>query len=440
VFLLLFARVDFLPSSSGTETMPSLSKVLGAATTAAVALAAEPSGIQRCQTGADDILGERKAFAIQVCNLFGSTCVLNHPATASDNCATEALSIAAGECKLYPIFEYQDRAVRTGDAAVEELSTIGDLGCSVSSSGDGYSWSGACVSVQCSLGSDAFAGPAMTKTGNGNARTTGVTDTSAADTFMQHTLAELPDAADQIKTAFLVRTGDHVATTSTGASGNSGDTSYSVGSLPTSDGNNYGPVACPSAGNLLSSSTADGITAENLRMCGSTGKWVYFNAMNFLVDATHYATMDNDEASSGSANMAAVPFLFGKSVYRSGDAMDDARKIYLHADSTASSDVLLTSKTITPQAGDVAPFKDEIAGCWRNYGVVFYCDKYDRTDLTACPEENQKMFYVGDPNPAACFGTCATGEADDDGKASSATGVHLSLAAVASGLLQMLVQ
>jgi len=38
---------------------------------------------------------------------------------------------------------------------------------------------------------------------------------------------------------------------------------------------------------------------------------------------------------------------------------------------------------------------------------VFYCDNYARTDLTACPADNQKIFYVADPNPAAAFGVTA---------------------------------
>jgi len=366
------------------------------------ARAAEPTGIVRCQEGAEDILGERKAFTVQVCNLFGATCYMNHPSVASANCATEALAIDSGECKLYPIFEYEDDGVRSGSDAVEDLSTVSDLGCSVSSSSSVYKWSGACVAVQCSLGGDTFAGPGMT--GTGSSRSTGVADTATA-AFTVNTLAELPDEADQLKNVFLYRTGNYVATWSKGASGSSGDISYSVGSLPTSDGNNYGPVACPSSGNAMTSSAATGITAANLRMCGSTGKWVYYNAVNLLVDATHYASMTADAGSTVAVNINAVPFLMGKSNYRSGEKMDDPRAVKLHSGVASSSDALMTSETITPDSTGAA--EGETAGTWRNYGVVFYCDKYDRTDLTACPEANRKMFYVADPNPNAQFGTTA---------------------------------
>jgi len=365
-------------------------------------LAAEPSDITRCQTGAADILGTRKAFTVQVCNLFGATCVMNHPAVTSGNCATEALSIPSGSCKLYPIFEYADNGVRSGGSEVEHLSTVSDLGCSVSNSGGTYKWSGACVSVQCDLGGS-FAGPGST--GSSSARTTGVTDTASA-TFTANTVASLSADADQLKNAFLYRTGSYVATYKKGSSGNSGGISYTVGNLPTSDGNNYGPVACPSTNNLMTSSTATGITAENLRMCGSTGKWTYYNAVNLLQDASLYAKYSGNTGSSADLNIGSVPFLSGKSAYRSGTAMDDPRSVKLLGTSSSSSSTLMTSEIVTPdQTGAAA---GETGGTWRNYGVVFYCDDYARTDLTTCASSNRKMFYVADPNPGAQFGTSAT--------------------------------
>jgi len=367
------------------------------------ALAAEPAGITRCQSGAENILSTRKAFAVQVCNLFGATCVINHPATDAGNCATEALSIPSGECKLYPIFEYADNGVRSGDAAVEHLSTVGDLGCGVSSSGGTYKWSGACASVQCDLGGGSFAGPGYT--GSSSSRTTGVTDTSTA-TFTNNTMVSIPAGAKQLKNVFLYRTGDFVATYNRASSGSSGGIEYSVGNLPTSNGNNYGPVACPSTNNLLTSATATGITAENLRMCGSTGKWAYYNAVNLMVDASHYAKYSGNEGSTTDLNIGSVPFLSGLSQYRSGTAMDDPRSIKLLSDSTSSSTVLMTSETITPDQTGAAV--GETAGTWRNYGVVFYCDDYTRTDLTNCAESNRKMLYVGDPNPNEVFGVTAT--------------------------------
>jgi len=377
---------------------------LAASFAAVTVLADDPAGITKCQAGAADILGDRKAFTVQVCNLFGATCVLNHPSVASDDCATQALSIASGECKLYPIFEYQDWGVRSGDSAVEELSTIGDLGCSVSSSGSTYKWSGACASVQCSLGSDSWAGPGMTKTGTSSLRATGITDTAAA-TWEANTVASITADADQLKNVFLIRTGEYVATDKKSGSGSSGSISYTMGRLPTSDGNNYGPVACPSRQNLLSSTAADGITAENLRMCGSTGKWTYWNALNFLEDKSMYTDMTSDttiKATTPYSGLSSVPFLMGKSVYRSGVAMDDARAVRIHKTSAATSDVLLTSSSVSPKADGAAD--GETAGTWRNYGVVFYCNQYDRTDLTTCPASNRKIFYVADPNPGAQFG------------------------------------
>eukprot|EP00930_Biecheleria_cincta_P030455 TRINITY_DN2109_c0_g1_i1.p1 TRINITY_DN2109_c0_g1~~TRINITY_DN2109_c0_g1_i1.p1 ORF type:complete len:445 (-),score=55.50 TRINITY_DN2109_c0_g1_i1:208-1443(-) len=365
-------------------------------------MAAEPSDITRCTSGAADILGARKAFTVQVCNLFGAKCWMNHPAITSGACGTEALEIDPLTCKLYPIFEFADNGARVAGSATEEMSTLGDLGCTVSSSNGVYKWSGACVSVQCDLGSGSYAGPATT--GSSSSRTTGIADTSSS-TFQSHTLASISSDADQIKNVFLYRTGGHVATYSRGASGSSNSISYSVGELPTSDGNNYGPVVCPNSNILLTSSTAAGITAENLRMCGSTGKWVYYNAINLLKDTSLYATYSGDSGSTADINIGAVPFLAGKSAYRSGTAMGDPRAVKLLSDAASSSAVLMTSETITPQADGAAT--GETAGTWRNYGVVFYCDDFARTDLTACTAANQKMFYVGDPNPNATFGTSA---------------------------------
>jgi len=303
---------------------------------------------------------------------------------------------------LYPIFEFTDNGARVAGSATEELSTDDDLGCSVSSSNGVYKWSGACVSVQCDLGSGSYAGPATS--GSSSSRTTGVSNTASA-TFQSHTLASIPSGADQIKNVFLYRTGGHVATYSRATSGKSNSISYSVGNLPTSNGNDYGPVACPSRNNLLTSSTATGITAANLRMCGSTGKWVYYNAINLLKDASLYAKYSGNTGSTSDINIASVPFLAGKSAYKSGTAMDDSRAVKLLSSSSSSSAISMTSETITPLADGAAT--GQTAGTWRSYGVVFYCDDYARTDLTTCAATNQKMFYVGDPNPNAFFGTTA---------------------------------
>jgi len=113
--------------------------------------------------------------------------------------------------------------------------------------------------------------------------------------------------------------------------------------------------------------------------------------------------------------------------------MDDSRAVYLH-DGAAAASILMTSQTITPAKSSSASMgTQDIAGTWRFYTVVFYCDNYARTDLTACPAANQKMFYVADPNPAAAFGTSAGAVAAGGAGAdttSSATHVVTGLAAL----------
>jgi hypothetical protein len=371
----------------------------------------EPDGAEstKCQTGAADILGSRKAVTAQVCNLFGDTCYINHPGLTADQCGTMALKIEPGQCALYPIFTYESN-VRTGDSAVEDLSTISDFGCSVSvSSSNGVyttKFGAACASIQCSLGEgNGFAGPGFSSTTSNRVQ---ITD-AASHEFTAQNFASISDGADQAKNVFLVRTGNYVGTTRAQSS-TSNSKGYYYGELPTSNGNNYGPVACPSSGNALTSATATGITAEDLRMCGNTGKWAYYNGYNFLEDKPAYIQYGGNTLATGTGtaaniNIGAADFLEGKSAYRSGTAMDDSRKVYLLDGDTSSSDVLMTSDTITPQPGTSTAFKDEVGGTWRNFGVAFYCDDYARNDLTTCAEANRKMFYTCDPNPNACYGT-----------------------------------
>ena len=177
---------------------------------------------------------------------------------------------------------------------------------------------------------------------------------------------------------------------------------------------NRGPVACPAHDTLLIAAT---ISASDMKMCGATGKWTYFNAINLLNDANLYATYTGNTATT-SVNIAQVPFLDGRSGFQSGTNMANARSVMLHSGDAASSAVLLTSGTITPQVD----FTGEVAGTWRSYGVVFYCDDYTRTDLTTCAEANRKMLYVADPNPEEQFGTTAsmsgTGQDTPDGTTS----------------------
>jgi len=363
--------------------------------------AADATAATKCQTGTADLIGDTtKAFTVQVCNLFGATCYVNHVETASSDCATKALKIENQQCALFPILSYKDND-RTDAAKLQ----VGGPGCSVSCSGTNCKFSGACVSVQCSLGGEpaTYAGPAMTKKGTSSSRAVGVTDTSAADAFVVNTFASIDDVSGS-KTVLLARTGNYVGTYARGGSA-SGTNTYNYGELPTVAGNNYGPKACPSKTALVSGVTA---TKEELRMCGGTGKWVYFGAANLLMDKGMYAKYSgNSKTGLGSTkkNLNNIPFLSGNSGYQSGENMDDLRAVYLH-DGASSADVLMTSETITPAKSSGMATQD-IAGTWRFYTVVFYCDKYDRTDLTTCPAENRKMFYVGDPNPAPAFGTTA---------------------------------
>jgi hypothetical protein len=135
---------------------------------------------------------------------------------------------------------------------------------------------------------------------------------------------------------------------------------------------------------------------------------VYFGAANLLMDKAMYAKYSGNSETglaSTTRNINNIDFLSGNSNYQSGDDMDDSRAVYLH-DGGASSEVLMTSETITPAMSSGMATQDT-AGQWRFYTVVFYCDKYDRTDLTTCPADNRKMFYVADPNPAPAFGTTA---------------------------------
>ncbi|CAK9073885.1 unnamed protein product [Durusdinium trenchii] len=363
---------------------------------------AQEPNITRCTTGASNI--SQKAFHVQVCNLFGATCYMNHPDI--QDCATEAIAIPSGECKMYPILEYQDNWVRSGSAAVEELSTESDLGCSIFIQNGDARFSGACAAVQCALDSG-YAAPGMSAA-SGNSRDIGVTDTATAG-WQTWSLVEIPDESEQLKTVFLYRTGNYIATLKRTYTWSTGGVTVSVGSLPTSNGNNYGPVACPGSNLVLTSTEATAISPLDLKVCGSTGKWVYWNAINLLVDQSLYAKFTDDAtATSGSTrNIGAVPFLDGRSSFRSGEAaMDDPRAVMVNQDSTATSAVLMTSGTITPTMAYGAA-SGEVAGTWRSFGVVFYCDDYARTDLTTCASANQKMFYVADPNPEEQFGSTA---------------------------------
>ena len=99
-------------------------------------------------------------------------------------------------------------------------------------------------------------------------------------------MVELPDNAKQIKNVFLYRTGNYVATFKRTYTWSTGGVEVDVGQLPTSNGNNYGPAECTGQNLLMRGSIATEFSAEDLRMCGNTGKWTYYNAINLLMDAS----------------------------------------------------------------------------------------------------------------------------------------------------------
>jgi len=387
-----------------------LSRLIAASLVASAAGAAGDVevSVTKCTTGAANILVPgHKSHTAQVCNLFGSTCFINHPTIASDMCATEALMIKSGECRLYPIRDFKDNNVRSGADAKELMTTVKDYGCTTSYNSDGsVKFSGACVSVQCETGAEGamtYAGPAFS--GAHNKKREPVTDTTT-HTFLAQTIAAITDDADQLKNVFLVRTGNYIGT-SDNKRYDKNDIRFQVGRLPTSDGNDYGPVKCPSTGKEMTSSTAADITAENLRMCGSSGagKWLYYNALNMIEDRPMYARYSGDASGTTPININKVEFLFGKSAYRSGDKMDDPRKVILNDGIKSGDAVFMSSDTFMPMPGNKEPFKSEVGGCWRNFGAAFYCDDYARTDLTKCALANRKVFHVGDPDPNESYGT-----------------------------------
>ena len=49
------------------------------------------------KVGKEDLIGTSKYFAVQVCNLFGATCYMNHVNTNESDCATKALNLVSHE-------------------------------------------------------------------------------------------------------------------------------------------------------------------------------------------------------------------------------------------------------------------------------------------------------------------------------------------------------
>merc|ERR1719420_33343 len=247
------------------------------------------------------------------------------------------------------------------------------------------------------------------------------------------TFAYIPSKAKQSKTVFLVRTGNYVGTSDIIKKSSSG-TEWKVGALPTlgEATANYGPKACPSTGQKLTSLNAatTAMTAAQTRMCGNTGKWNYWGGANFLMDKALQVGLSKDStgttaerqakhvAGTATTTLDAVgtpKFLMSEEKYKSTQSMDDPRKLCIKGGTSGA--CILTSDTITPKnpslTHDLACGEGTFsgttqscrAGQWRYFGVAFYCEDYARTDLTKCAEDKRKMFYVSEPAPDALYGT-----------------------------------
>merc|ERR1719272_886083 len=84
---------------------------------------------------------------------------MNHVSLTQSECATKALEIPHESCALFPIISYKDN----NNADPANLLAGTSLSCSIScnSDGAGCKFSGACVSVQCSLEGNRWAGTAL---------------------------------------------------------------------------------------------------------------------------------------------------------------------------------------------------------------------------------------------------------------------------------------
>ena len=224
-------------------------------------------------------------------------------------------------------------------------------------------------------------------------------DVASADTSANMhavTIGSLASSAAGLKTAFLTRTGSYAGVYKVQTVSGSGDsTSLTVGDLPSSAGSSYGPVACPSPNQLMTSGAATGITADDLRMCGVTDDKIAWHAINLRSDK-----------SSGAQARDSVGFRFGTVPYLGGATLAweqfQARGVNFEVMGMSLSGVGMNSQSIVP--GTEGASAGKTAGTYREYGVVFYCADRARTDLTSCAVADQRIFYVADPNPNAVFG------------------------------------
>jgi len=430
-------------SSITDEAMTNMLRLL-----VAHAVFAIPAITTTCEVGKEDLVGTSKYFTVQVCNLFGATCYMNHVSLNSSECASKALKIPHETCALFPIISYQDN----NNADPASLLTGTRPSCSISCNYDGEDckFSGACVSVQCSLGGNSWAGAALSSptcrsTSSSSrycTREGSVTDTSKSSSFEQIPIMSLYSTS---KTVLLSRAGTSVAAT-TARAGSKLDEGSKVGLVgmfpaPTAYTIQSGPAACPSSNKLMSEVTE---TAAQLRTCtiGVSGgkKYMYAGVANLLADTgdlngysvSRRVAIDGTVTHSHSGarrRRTFVPFMGGV-LQRYTDSRSDRTwpacfqfSLRKGTDgpiaSWEKSSAVMESAAFAPNS----VFPGETAGTYRNYVAIFYCTDYARTDLTTCGADKAAVFYVADPSPALHFGktaesiatklsVCPSGESD----------------------------
>jgi len=401
----------------------------------------------KCEVGKEDLVGTSKYLTAQVCNLFGTTCYMNHVSLTKGECATKALKVPHGSCALFPIISYKDY-----DNSDPANLLVGTLYCSISCKSDGKDckFQGSCVSVQCSLGGNSWAGTAVASTAasctpiGAYKRTcprTAVTDASKSSNFKEISIMSLTSAS---RTVFLSRTGNFVAATGASRHGtranrdadkSKGSQVGLVGMFPTPTGSTTqsGPAKCPSENKLMKDITE---TADQLRTCttGSSGgkKYMYAGAVNLFADSADLngygpsrRRVNRYEAIDGNVlhgnydrRRTAIPFLGGV-LQRYTDQRSTIKPEHSKwptcfqfqlrkgidgpTNTWSKSSVLMESEYLVPNS----LFSGEVAGTYRNYVAVFYCTDYARKNLTKCAADKGAVFYVADPSPALHFGKTA---------------------------------
>jgi len=392
----------------------------------------------KCEVGKEDLVGTSKYFTVQVCNLFGGTCYMNHVSLTQSQCATKALKIPHESCALFPIISYKDN----NNANPADLLAGTSPSCSISCRGDqgtDCKFSGACVSVQCSLGGNkpggnSWATPGLSSptcpSSGGCLRQGSVTDASNSSGFKEISMMSLYSSS---KTVFLSRTGYFVAVemASRKTTPEKGSEVGLVGLFPRPGGSTVqsGPAACPSSNKLMSEVTE---TADQLRTCtiGSSGgkKYMYAGAANLLADtgdmngftvnrrrSSSYSVIDGQvtHGANSRRRRTSVPFMNGVLQRYTDSSKDSSWPACFQFSLRKGTDGPTASwdgTSAVVESASFAPnslFAGETAGTYRNYVAVFYCTDYARKDLTTCGADKGAVFYVADPSPALHFGKTA---------------------------------